>query len=101
MPFTEDLSHFFNTADFADEATYTPTGGQVIKVKGIYDADFIDPGLAIEIGEGGVQPSFICKSSDLPNPRHDDLLVVRGVAHKVVGVQPDGQGVTTLILVLI
>ncbi len=98
VDFTNDLDSFVNPLDFAGSATYTPVAGSPVTVTGIYDDQTIEDRGEAEIGERESQPTFECKTSDVPNAGHDDTLVVSGQSHKVVGVDKDGTGVTTLIL---
>lgn len=93
-----DLDLFVNPLDFAESATYIPFGGSPVSITGIYDDQTIEDQGEAEVGERGSQPTFGCKTSDIPNAGHDDTLVVSGQSHKVVGVDKDGTGVTTLIL---
>lgn len=89
--FTEDLSGFFDTGDFADAGTYTHVGASPATVNGIFDSYFVDP-----LGIEGNSPRFICASSDVSSVAHGDSLVVDSVTYHVVGVEPDGTGVVVL-----
>lgn len=91
---------FFNSGnnEFAVDATYTPDGGPAVTIAGIYDAQTIQGQGNVEVGERSSQPTFDCRTVDVPNASRDDTLVVSGQSHKVVGVDSDGTGVTTLIL---
>lgn len=97
MAFTENLSQFFRTADFAVEAAYTPEGGSAATIHGIFDAEY----LAVD-GEGNVavassQPVFHCRTSDVVDP-YGGTLVVAGVTYDIVEFKPDGTGTTMLVL---
>lgn len=85
----EDLSLFFSTAEFAVAATYN--GSEV--VNGILGKAYV----AINDVESAA-PSFTCSAADVPQAVHGDSLVVNSITYKVVGVQPDGTGIVTLIL---
>lgn len=86
---TEDISLFFNTADFAVAATYNGTK----TVNGILGKAYITVN-EVE----STAPSFTCVASDMPNAKHGDTLVMNSTIYKVVGVQPDGTGIMTLVL---
>ncbi len=98
MSFTEDFSEFLSTDDFADVGLYTPVRGVQSSVIGIFTnaSDFTN--LGVDLDEGGSQPTFLCKTSDVPVAAHDDTLIVSTKPYKVVYVLPDGTGMTRLIL---
>ena len=50
----------------------------------------------IEIEAAG--PQALCKTSDVSAAVHNDTLVIGGVTYYIKGIEPDGLGVTTLIL---
>jgi hypothetical protein len=92
-----DLAELFDTDFSATAGTFTPDGGSASTVNGIFGNVFFE----IPAGETsieGKQASFICKTSDVSSAAHGDTLVVSGTTYTVRGVQPDGTGVTTLIL---
>ena len=97
MAFVEVFSEFYNTDDFAVNATYTPQGGSASTITGIFDEEYqlIDAG---SVGVSGSTPVFECASSSVPAAAPGDTLVVNAVTFLVVEVQPDGTGVTVLIL---
>lgn len=92
MAFTEDLTPFFDTDDFAVAATYNVS----TTVNGIFDNGFSAAGA--DPGVEGSLPSFTCRSADVPSAAHGDTLVISSVSYTVVGVHPDGTGVVVLAL---
>jgi hypothetical protein len=86
MAFAEDLSVFFDTDEFADAVTYNG-----VTINGIFDNAYFE-------GQGiqGSQPVFICPTASVSNALHGDELVRNSVTYRVVGVEPDGTGVTLL-----
>lgn len=87
MAFTEDLSPFFNTDDFAVTATYTHASvGRTVNV--IFDAVFADP-LGIESNH----PRAYGIESDFPDVAQDDTLSISGTTYKIKGVHTDGTGI--------
>ena len=46
----------------------------------------------------GTQPIVTCRSSDVTNVDTADTITIDSVTYNIVNVQPDGTGITTLIL---
>jgi hypothetical protein len=88
MPFSEDLSTFFNTADFADVASLNS-----VAFNGILGKHYV----TINDVETSA-PSFTCIATDVSTVKHGDVLVVRGITYHVIGIHPDGTGIVVLIL---
>ncbi|MCP4228734.1 MAG: hypothetical protein GY771_01115 [bacterium] len=89
MAFTENISDFFDTDDFAVAATWNAQ-----TVNGIFDNEYFDePG---GVGIEGSTPVFLCAAADVNGIAHDDDITINGTAYKVVGVQPDGTGAVEL-----
>jgi|APSaa5957512535_1039671.scaffolds.fasta_scaffold122586_3 hypothetical protein len=85
---------FFNSdaSEFAVEATWNLT-----TVKGIFDNDFFE----VEVGEVGVQgnqPRFFCASADISGLGEGDAIVIGGVTYNAIREEPDGTGVSLIIL---
>ncbi|MDD4919061.1 MAG: hypothetical protein PHE72_14790 [candidate division Zixibacteria bacterium] len=88
-----DLPGFLATAEFADEVTLT--GGA--KINGIFD----DEHRLINEQDGQISstaPQVICRSTDVSGVALGATVTIKGVAYKVIERQPDGTGLTTLIL---
>lgn len=92
-----ELEVFFSADDFGVTATYTPLGGSASNVKGIFDNEFFEAAVG-EVGVAIQQPRFVCRSSDISAAVEGDALTVNSVAYTIRVVQPDGTGVTTLVL---
>ena len=92
MAFAEDLSVFFNPAEFADPATL---GG--VAVQGIFDKayQFADVGGS---GMAATQPVYTLATSAVPANPVGTTLVVGGVSYSVAAHEPDGTGVSLLLL---
>ena len=89
MAFTEDLTVFFSTAEFAVDAT----------LDGVAVVGIFDNGYELEDMGGGVSasgPSFTLPSSSVPSPVIGLPLVIGAATYKVVEPTPDGTGVTKL-----
>ena len=83
---------FMNTDEFADTATFTH-GGAPSSVKGIFDNEFITAQ-----GVETLTPVFRCATTDVSTAVHGDTLVISGTTYYIIGIQPDGTGITLLIL---
>lgn len=92
MAFTEDLTAFFSTDEFASDATL---GG--VAVRGIFDKAY----QLADVGGAGMtstQPVFTLPSSSVPASVTGLPLVIGGATYTVVLSEPDGTGVTQLLL---
>ena len=94
MAIEDDSSRLelFDTDDFGVESTF---GGNTIK--GIFENGYTEIEGA-NIGLESLAPSYTCRTSDVSSAKHGDTLTIDGVAYSIVGVQPDGQGITMLTL---
>lgn len=92
MPFVEDISVFFNPAEFAHAATLAG-----VAVPGVFDNsyEFGDVGGA---GMASTQPVFTLATSDVPALVVGASLVVNATTYKVAHHEPDGTGVSRLFL---
>jgi hypothetical protein len=89
---TNDLDIFFNSEEFAVDVTYNAA-----TIQGIFDAEFSS---AVE-GEMGVEstvPQVLLKTSDVPSVAHNETMTINSVVYKVIGIQPDGTGMTLILL---
>jgi len=92
MPFTEDLSVYFNKNLGAVDATVNGS-----TVTGIFDKEYVD------IDAGGVpvsgyMPVFRCAESDVAGVAKGWDVVVNSVNYKIVIPKKDGTGVIDLVL---
>jgi hypothetical protein len=86
-----DLSPFFNTDEFADDANLA--GGPV---RGIFDSAYVSAGEGL--GMASTAPAFTLPTAAVPASAVGRLLVVRGVSYAVAEHKPDGTGVSLLLL---
>lgn len=84
--FTEDISAFFSTDEFAVMATI---GASTVRV--IFDAAYADP-----LGMSGSSPVALAISSDVSTVAQGESIAIAGVGYTVVSIEPDGTGVTRL-----
>ncbi|MBT9168677.1 MAG: hypothetical protein DDT19_02025 [Syntrophomonadaceae bacterium] len=94
MFWERDIDTFFS--DFAVDAVYT-RGTVQRNIRVLFDEDYktiMDELVGVE----GIESSAICRTSDVRDAVHNDTLTISGVTYFVVGIQPDGTGITTLLL---
>jgi len=84
--FAENLSIFFR--DFGVQATLGPA-----HVRGVFDNAFMDAG---SMGAYGTQPIFTCASVDLSGVQVGQAATVQSIAYRIVGIEPDGTGVSVV-----
>lgn len=74
---------------FTDFAVPAMIRGRSVAV--IFDEQYIDAG-----GVESSEPAATCQSADLEGVEQDDDMQVNGRTFRIIGVQPDGTGVTVL-----
>lgn len=87
MAFSEDISVFLNTDEWAITATYDGA----TSVDGIFDKGFYP----VDVGEVDLeseQVTFFCQLSDVAGLVHGKTFLIDSVTYSTVGVEPDGQG---------
>lgn len=91
MAFTENISEFFDSDDFATAATYGAS-----TVYGIFDNEYADD-LGGTVGVEGSNPTFTCAAADVAGIKDGDAITINATSYKVAGPpQPDGTGLITL-----
>ena len=85
--FTEDLTVFFDTADFGDAATLT-VSGVPSSVNVIFDRAYFEPLGQFE----SAQPMAWLAATDAGSAKQGDTLTVNSTTYTIVGVEPDGTG---------
>lgn len=71
---------------------YTPAGGSTVSIT----ANFTNTPREF-VGVEGFEPRITCKETDIPNPKHGDLVVIGSVSYKVIGKAQDSiSGLTDL-----
>jgi hypothetical protein len=86
--FTEDLTVFLNTGDFAIAATYDGS----TTVNGIFDAEYADA-----FGVAGTSPAFTCRAADIPAAGVGNTLVVSGVTYRIRNRMPQDDGAVVIL----
>ena len=81
------LNDYGTTVTKADASTFT----------GIFDNDF----LAVDLDESEVEstePTLLARTADVSGLAHGDSLTISAVSYTVRGIQPDGTGMTQIML---
>ena len=66
-------------------------------IYGIFEMDYTQ--IDIDRPVESATPMLMVRTIDAPNARHDDAVYRQGKPYRVVSVQPDGDGMTTLVMV--
>jgi len=88
MPFTEDLSVFFNTEDFATAAM--ASWGGTVNV--IFDAEYLD-----QLGMAGTNPGALAMASEVPASAVNGTITINGTAYTIRDRQPQDDGAVVLL----
>lgn len=89
---TNDLDIFLNSNEFAIDITYNST-----TIQGVFDAEFSS---AVE-GEMGIEstvPQVLVKTSDVSSAVHGETMTINSVVYNIIGIHPDGTGMTLILL---
>lgn len=84
------------TALLADYGTIV-TKADASTFTGIFDNDF----LAVDLDESEVEstePTLLARTADVSGLAHGDSLTISAVSYTVRGIQPDGTGMTQIML---
>lgn len=92
MPFSENFAHFLNPAEFAQAATL---GG--VAVTGIFDRAYEQANVGMA-GMASTSPVFTLPTASVPANPVGTALVTGGVNYFVVEHQPDGTGISLLLM---
>lgn len=86
-------------ADFGQVATYTVVGDLPVSITGILDAAFLAPAENMGTGLASREGALLVRSAELPDDASPgDAVSVAGAAYVVREIQPDGTGMTVLLL---
>ena len=81
-----DRGFFFSTDEFALNATYTAAGEGVATIPVLFDKPF--DSVLLNTGEMDVEgntPTCLCKSLDVSDVAHGDVILISGSTYHVVG----------------
>jgi hypothetical protein len=95
-----DRLAFLNSDEFGVDASYTPlAGGGPTAIKAIFDAAAQALEIGLEVAIQSTAPQVWVRTSDLASGgRQGDTFVIDGTTYKAVDVQPDGTGMTRVML---
>ena len=96
----DDRSYFVAVDDFGVAATYTPAGGSASTVNGVFDNDFVEVDTGGSVTFAQQQATFMCRTADVSSAAEGDAITISGENYIIRIVQPDGTGMTNLILEL-
>lgn len=93
----DDVGRVF-VRDFSEVATYTPAGGSARSLAVVFDrvSEVTDIGAMIQMD--GVAAFVHLETAQAEELAIGDAMTVRGLSYRVVGVEPDGTGVTRAVL---
>jgi hypothetical protein len=89
---TNDLEIFLNSDEFAVDVTYLGN-----TIQGIFDDEF-SSAVQGEMGVESTVPQVLLRTSDVPNVAHGETMTINSVVYQVIGIQPDGTGMTLILL---
>ena len=93
----EQLAEFFEVSEHGTTAKYTPSGGSVSEITVIFRHDYY----LEDVGNVGVetqQAVITVQTSKVPGIAHGDLIEIDSANYNVVGVRPDGTGISEIVL---
>ena len=83
---------------FGGDVTYTLAGGASKVIEGVFDNAYLAAQGLGDAGVGTSSPAITVLSSDVVGVSRGDTVVVGGTTYYVVEPQPNGSGLTVLIL---
>ena len=93
----EQLAEFFEVDEHGTAANYTPSGGSASAITVIFRHDYY----LEDVGNVGVetqQAVITVQTSKVPGIAHGDLIEIESTNYNVVGVRPDGTGISEIVL---
>lgn len=87
--FESEILDFFSDDEIIDKASLN--GGRLIA--GIFDSDFE---LAFDEEIASQKFNFTCPTGELLNVTTGDVLTLIGLNYKIIGIEPNGTGITIL-----
>ena len=89
---SSDFSAFFDPDEFAETASYTPSGGSASSISVIFDKPF--QAVSLDTGQvdlEDIKPTVYVKTTDVSSVAHGDELVIDSVTYHVIGIESQGQ----------
>lgn len=85
-------------ADFGVVVALKRSGKSRKSVNGIFDSAYTEIDVSGSVGFTSTTPRFVCRSCDIVGAEDADSVTVDGTIYLIRVVQPDGTGMTELIL---
>ena len=93
MDMSADNRAMLSSSEFG-ATSFTLNG---VGIQGIYDAAYYQV-IGVDGSVESSQPAVICVQADTIGVKHEDIAVIDGKTFYVVGIKPDGTGMTELAL---
>jgi pectate lyase len=93
----EELSEFFELGEHGTAATYTPSGGTGSSIVVVFRNEFYLEDLG-NVGVETSQPIVTVETSKVPGVANGDVITIESANYNVVGVRPDGTGISEIVL---
>jgi len=87
-----DLDTFINADEFAVDITYNAA-----TIQGVFDDEF-SSAVQGEMGIESTVPQVQVKTSDVPTVAHGETMTINSTVYNIIGIQPDGTGMTLILL---
>lgn len=97
MFYEDDIDIFFDTYEFAKSANLVSAGAGSKTIKVIFENNYQDMNIYTGIVESA-GPQAQAKTSDVTGAAHGDTLEIDNITYYIKGIQPNGTGITILIL---
>jgi hypothetical protein len=89
---TDDLTFFLNNEEFAVDVLYNAA-----TIQGIFDDEFTS-GAADGVGIETTVAQVLVKTSDVASAAQGETMTINSVDYNIIGIQPDGTGLTLILL---
>ena len=91
------LADFGQTAKFSPGVTFPDRNGSTADITAIFDNNFLEV-RGIDSAVASSQPTILTRTIDLADVVRNSMIELAADMSKVVGIEPDGSGMTTLLL---
>ena len=89
---TNDLDIFLDVNEFAVDVIFKSN-----TIQGIFDNEFLAV-VEDEIGVETTVPQCQFNTSDVSSAAHGDVMTINSIDYNIIGIQPDGTGMTLILL---
>mgnify|MGYP001588700780 CR=1 FL=1 len=94
----EELAEFFEVDEHGTAANYTPSSGSASSITVIFRHDYYLEDVGNIVGVETQQAVITVQTSKVPGIAHGDLIEIDSTNYNVVGVRPDGTGISEIVL---